>query len=313
MANKGKQRRGGRKQTYISCLNLALSNFGVTMDDCGKMDQTDWDFLMDNEALVRAVERWRVQPRAKKPIDNFWAPQIRTRGKRKLRNISEDEVDGAGSGEETAVEQSTLLDQSIPMNTESIESNHQENISLQTSGNNTRGQRKKHKKLRKGDGSHYLVQSTQDFPTSGDSGTTTVIAISVDSAIAAKNDQPLLGKPVTEENRIANERAVENFMRRIDNLNMIGEENRIERRTTTVANSNPNQTVTSDIRRYKNFQRKQRRAAEAERKNQHVARRGDATEPLQLFIGEATTVDRRPNAAADIIWEHRARLAQTRL
>ena len=314
VANKGKQRRGGRKQTYISCLNLALSNFGVTMDDCGKMDQTDWDFLMDNEALVRAVERWRVQPRAKKPIDNFWAPQIRTRGKRKLRNISEDEVDGAGSGEETAVEQSTLLDQSIPMNTESIESNHQENISLQTSGNNTRGQRKKHKKLRKGDGSHYLVQSTQDFPTSGDSGTTTVIAISVDSAIAAKNDQPLLGKPVTEENRIANERAVENFMRRIDNLNMIGEENRIERRTTTVANSNPNQTVTSDIRRYKNFQRKQRRAAEAERKKQHVARRGDATEPLQLFIGEATTVDRRPNAAADIIiWEHRARLAQTRL
>jgi hypothetical protein len=199
------------------------------------------------------------------------------------------------------------------MNTESIESNHQENISLQTSGNNTRGQRKKHKKLRKGDGSHYLVQSTQDFPTSGDSGTTTVIAISVDSAIAAKNDQPLLGKPVTEENRIANERAVENFMRRIDNLNMIGEENRMEGRTTTVANSNPNQTVTSDIRRYKNFQRKQRRAAEAERKNQHVARRGDATEPLQLFIGEATTVDRRPNAAADIIWEHRARLAQTRL
>ena len=47
--------------------------------------------------------------------------------------------------------------------------------------------------------------------------------------------------------------------------------------------------------------------------NQHVARRGDATEPLQIFIGEATTVDRRPNAEADIIWEHRARLAQTQL
>ena len=184
---------------------------------------------------------------------------------------------------------------------------------MQTSGNTKRGQRIKHKKLRKGDGSHFLVQSTQDFPTCGDSGTTTVIAISVDSSIAAKNDQPLLGKPVTEENRIANERAVENFMRRIDNLNMIGEENRIERQTTTVENSNLNQTVTSDIRRYKNFQRKQRRAAEAKRKNQHVARRGDATEPLQIFIGEATTVDRRPNAEADIIWEHRARLAQTQL
>jgi hypothetical protein len=243
----------------------------------------------------------------KKTIDNFWAPQIRTRGKRKLRSISEDEVDRAGNGEETAVEHPTLLDLSVPTNTESVESNHQENISLQTSGNSTRGQRKKHKKLRKGDGSHFLVQSTQDFPTSGDSGTT-VIAISVDSAIAGKIDQPLLGKHVTEENRIANERAVENFMRRIDNLNMIGEDNRIERRTTTLENSYLNQMVTSDIRRYKNFQRKQRRTAEAERKNQHVARSGDATEPLQLFIGEATTVDRSPNAEADIIWEHRAKL-----
>ena len=265
---------------------------------------------MDNEALVRAVDRWRVQPRAEKPIDNFWAPQIRTRGKRKLRRTSEDEEDGAGDGEDIAVEHPTLLDLSVPTNTESAESNHQENISLQIFGNSTRGHRKKHKKLRKGDGgSHFLVQ---DFPTSSDSGTT-VVAISVDSAIAGKNDQPLLGKLVTEENRIANERAVENFMRRIDNLNMIGEENRIERQTTTVENSNLNQTVTSDIRRYKNFQRKQRRAAEAKRKNQHVARRGDATEPLQIFIGEATTVDRRPNAEADIIWEHRARLAQTQL
>ena len=94
------------------------------------------------------------------------------------------------------------------MNTESVESNHQENISLQISGNNTRrGHRKTHKKLQKGDGSHFLVQSPQDFPTSSDSGTT-VVAISVVSAIAGKkNDQPLLGKPVTEENRIANERA----------------------------------------------------------------------------------------------------------
>ena len=195
------------------------------------------------------------------------------------------------------------MDLSVPTNTESAESNHQENISLQIFGNSTRGHRKKHKKLRKGDGSHFLVQ---DFPTSSDSGTT-VVAISVDSAIAGKNDQPLLGKLVTEENRIANERAVENFMRHIDNINMVGEDNRIERRTTTLEKSNLNQTVTSDIRRYKNFQIKQRRTAEAERKNQQVARSGDVTEPLQLFTEEATTVDRRLNAEEDIIWEHRAR------
>ena len=62
------------------------------MDDCGKMDQTDWDFLIiDNEVLVKAIDRWRVQPLAKKSIDNIWAPQVvRTGGKRKIRSTSED-------------------------------------------------------------------------------------------------------------------------------------------------------------------------------------------------------------------------------
>ncbi len=149
VANKGKQRRGGRKQTYISCLNLALNNFGVTMDECGRMDQTDWDFWIDNEALVKAVDKWRIQPRARKPIDNFWAPQIRTRGKRKIRSTSEDEEDVAGNREVTAVERSTVVDMSVPTNTEYTE-NNQENISLQISGKSTRRLRKTHKRLRKG-------------------------------------------------------------------------------------------------------------------------------------------------------------------
>ena len=34
------------------------------MEDCGKIDQTNWDFLIDNEALVKSADRWRVQPRA---------------------------------------------------------------------------------------------------------------------------------------------------------------------------------------------------------------------------------------------------------
>ena len=103
-------------------------------------------------------------------------------------------------------------------------------------------------------------------------------------------------------------------MRRIQNFNMVGEDNRIEGRTTTVETSKLNQSVTSDIRRYKNFQRRQQRKAAVERMNQQVARsREEATEPLQLFIGEATAVDRSPNSEEVIIWEHRARLVQTRL
>jgi hypothetical protein len=236
VASKGKQRRGGRKQTYISCLNLALKNFGVTMDDCVKMDQTDWDFLIDNEALVKSVERWRVQPRAKKPIDNFRAPQVRTRGKRKIISTSEDEEDGAAENGEgdTVVERPTLLDMSVPTNTESGGNNRQENISLSISESSTRGHRKKHKRLRKGDGSHISVSSTQTFATSNDRGNSSV----------------------TEENRIANERAVENFMQRIQKISMEGVNNHLEIRTTTLENSNLPQTMTSNLKRYKNLQRR---------------------------------------------------------
>ena len=146
------------------------------------------------------------------------------------------------------------MDLSVPTNLESVENNQQENISLQISGNSIRRIRKKNENLQKGDRSHILVPSTQDFPS--DSGNTVIS--SVDS-IAGKNDQPLLSKIATEENRIANEKAVENFMRRIQNINMVGEDSRIERWTTTVKNSNLNQTRTNDIRRDKNFNKRQQR------------------------------------------------------
>ena len=107
---------------------------------------------------------------------------------------------------------------SVPTNTESVGNNQRENISLQISENSTRGIQKKHKKLRKGDGSHIFVPSS-------DSGNNTVI--SVDS-IAGKNDQPLLSKTVTEKNRKANERAVENCMQCIQNIHMVVEDRRIE-------------------------------------------------------------------------------------
>jgi hypothetical protein len=46
-------RKGGRKQTYISCLMLALANFGVTMEECMEMlSQLDWEFHINNQALL---------------------------------------------------------------------------------------------------------------------------------------------------------------------------------------------------------------------------------------------------------------------
>ena len=51
-------RKGGRKQTYISCLMLALANFGVTMEECMEMlSQLDWEFHINNQALLDYINR----------------------------------------------------------------------------------------------------------------------------------------------------------------------------------------------------------------------------------------------------------------
>ena len=51
-------RKGGRKKTYISCLMLALANFGVTMEECMEMlSQLDWEFHINNQALLDYINR----------------------------------------------------------------------------------------------------------------------------------------------------------------------------------------------------------------------------------------------------------------
>jgi len=76
-------RKGGRKQTYVNCLRLALANFGVTMKECMEMTELDWQFHINNQALLEATAKWRARPGAVKPKDNFWAPGMQTRGKKK--------------------------------------------------------------------------------------------------------------------------------------------------------------------------------------------------------------------------------------
>jgi hypothetical protein len=85
-------RKGGRKQTYISCRMLALANFGVTMEECMEMlSQFDWEFHINNQALLEATAKWRAKPSAFKPKDNFWAPGMQSRGKRK-RILADDKA-----------------------------------------------------------------------------------------------------------------------------------------------------------------------------------------------------------------------------
>ena len=87
-------RKGGRKQTYVNCLKLALANFGVSMKECMEMTELDWEFLINNHALLEATAKWKAKPSALKTIDNFWAPGIQTRGKRKRIVAEDDEDDG---------------------------------------------------------------------------------------------------------------------------------------------------------------------------------------------------------------------------
>jgi hypothetical protein len=87
-------RKGGRRQTYVNCLKLALANFGVSMKECMEMTELDWEFLINNQALLEATAKWKAKPSALKTIDNFWAPGIQTRGKRKRIIAEDDEDDG---------------------------------------------------------------------------------------------------------------------------------------------------------------------------------------------------------------------------
>ena len=68
LGNQSVGRKRGRKQTYLGCINLALINFNVTMKDCTDITQVDWEFLINNQALLQATAKWRDRPAALKPF-----------------------------------------------------------------------------------------------------------------------------------------------------------------------------------------------------------------------------------------------------
>jgi exonuclease III len=304
VANKGMGRRGGRKQTYISCLNLALENFSVSMEECIAMNQVDWDFLIDNEALFKAAEKWRAQPRAKRPIDNFWAPRIQSRGKRKLQKAFEDE-DSEGEGEDSeagnsgGMAEEDMSAQSNRTPSDNDNDHHRNEIILPQTA---RGVRKRYKKLRTGKGTHVVEQSTQDFPLEEFRG-----------AMDVTVGYP--GQSVTATTiRAANASAAEKFLEDIASILEESIQESGTRGSTGSRKTDGFPCAEEDTRRReKNFEKRRRKKMAVERKKLHEASINSITAPtgsLQIFLGD-TIGPRSTVSDPNILWEHRARLDHT--
>lgn len=106
--------------------------------------------------------------------------------------------------------------------------------------------------------------------------------ITVDT-IAVVNGQSITTETIVEANNVENQRAVENFMRWVQTINVVEEEDSIVlgEESNAVVTSDVTQTDTADARRYKNFHRKQLKKAAARRVKQRLLSSGGDAEALQ--------------------------------
>jgi hypothetical protein len=100
------QGRGGRQRTYKHCISEAMDNFGVTMVQCMNMSQQDWNEIVEGSGLEKALQQWKVRPKASKPIDMEW----RNHASRKRSRPPQPTVGSSGEVEENASENSESAD-----------------------------------------------------------------------------------------------------------------------------------------------------------------------------------------------------------
>ena len=85
--------RGGRQRTYKQYIKDAMSNFGVTMEQCMDMDQQDWDLRIEGVGLETAVQQWEARPKASKPIDQEWRTAVSQKQRRKADSPPAEQLD----------------------------------------------------------------------------------------------------------------------------------------------------------------------------------------------------------------------------
>ena len=310
-------RRGGRKRTYLTCLSLALKNFSVTMQECKDMTRIDWEFLIDNQALETATRKWRGRPCALKAIDNFWAPSIKSRGKRKRIAIAEeDEEDGPEEFIEEVVHQ-----EGIALNTMSVASGGNE-IGERASNRYLQLVKQRSPRKRK----YRRLRSANRIMDRSIESTQQVFPVSPTANYGYNNSRhnSNISTPTRTAKDKKNQQAAEEFIKKLyQEGKLIDDEEvaAVEPQThgdTGIQLDNgsaPRRNIAQsaqekyDAQKKRNFERHQkRRVATTRRVPTAVTARVDN---LQLFIGNGGSRVDNTNEHS-IVWEHRAQLGQTR-
>jgi hypothetical protein len=311
--NKGVSRKGGRKQSYHSCMNLALSNFNVSMRECLEMTQKDWDFQIDNQSLLEAVAKWRTRPAANKPIDNFWAPQIKARGKRKVIMIEEQEEENE-EVEEEGIWNRNLAEvavDSIPGGgiagaaaiNENINNIEVELVQSPIADYRSKRYRRSFKRLRR-NVTHQDngEESTQDFPGEEDNhGAEDIIAT---TNVEEADKQEMQRRRILER---VNRRAADEFLAQLITYQPSGDTIEEE-----AVGSDDNEVDSSRAGTARNYRKRQRRNAAAKKKKQSGAIVNSVGSSLQIILGEETSSNNFNSNEESINWAHRAILGRTR-
>jgi hypothetical protein len=303
-------RKGGRKQTYVNCLKLALANFGVSMKECMEMTELDWEFLINNQALLEATAQWKAKPSALKIIDNFWAPGMQTRWKRK-RIIAEE-----GTEDPLSSYVASRIVTAVSSSVENRRTTEQADGEFPVTVNYRRGRRQQFfKRLRTSRLPHHISteQSTQDFSTTENNVT------DEETFSHQKDAENFEGQSdfVKTANQYANECAADAFIVRMvercgidreaqnNGMEVVGQ----SKNSVNIVEKIPAEANGRQERRQRrnNVVHHRHRTAKKKKRSINLSSDSSILEPLRLIMGrdKVSTQDDTQSNGQNVAWAHR--------
>ena len=286
-----------------------LANFGVTMVECMEMAELDWEFHINNQALLEATAKWRAKPSALKPIDNFWAPGMQSRGKRKRIIVDDDENGGTEDPLQLDVASQAVLEvisSTAERTTGQASEDNPSRVKLFRSKRN-----QTFKRLRLSEPSHrvFTAQSTQDF------------SMTDNNNVTAEEQSDLVRKT----NQCANKYAADLLIARLEeqfNIDGAAQISGMEVgwQSTDAANIVEEISAGSNRREERRHEKNnahhfRQRTAKKNKRSAHLSKSLDAIslEPIQLIMGREkdSIQDDNNSHGQHIAWAHRTILGQT--